>query len=534
MAKVYKIHPSVGIARVGQSQEGFFLAPESSGGARLEITQNGDVAFTGFKDSKYLIKRQAARFRVYEYDDDGAGNQTLIGEVKPHQATIRWTVKLVNSKAAGPTMTSRVSDLQGERVIVADYTKPPRNNPPPGFTRADLAANVALTVTGINQTPQRQFGKIVGRDVFIGEAVTDHSGRLVVLGGHGEAHSWQDPPAELGSYLNNPTWYDDVADGSVDAVLLSSDGQELPDKVIGAWVIIGPPDFAPDIAPIVSLYDVMVDAMVRANRLERPRTSYLDDVLPLLQRVAAYKWTNSETDIWVDIDAFLNDPNINLSDGSNTNKSIRQKVFDRLMDIMKPPEALTDFRFTKEVQLRALKDWVDGEHNFIPGHDPDRTQLNEAQEIDRAVLSATIGSGFFPGIEAGFTTTRASLYSEPLRFTRTQFEDVDNTVRTLESGFLTQRMACPWQADFTECLRNWWPAQRPDAAHYDKDLSEVEALFWDRGILLDNDADNADQAESKKNMVERVHRLGVIERAQLNGQDIYAEIGRDPTLPETA
>jgi hypothetical protein len=532
MARIYKIHPSIGIARVGQSKAGFFLAPEKLDGARHEIGNSNDIAFAGFKDNQYLVRRQAARFRVYEYEDDGAGKQTLVGEVKPEQATIRWTVKLASSKAAGPVMTEHRSDLQGERVIAPDYSGPLRNRPPQGFTQDDLAARLRFDVEGTNQAAAAQMGKIVGKDIFIGEVKTDHSGRLIVLGGFGVAVSWKNPPPKFQNFLNNATWYDDIADGPVDAVLVSPTGETLPHQVTGAWVLVAPPDFAPDIAPVVSLYDVMFDAMVRDNRLARPKTSFADDILPILQRVANLKWTNGNL-IWARIEAACANSQT-LSDPSNANQPARQKVFDLLQAIVDPnDEVLTDFRFTK-TQLAALNDWLVGGNMFLPGSDPNRPSLNEAEELDKSVLTATIGSGFYPGIECGFTSTRPSLYVEPFRFTRNQFTDVDGNKRTPEPGFFTQRMACPWQADFTECLRSWWPAQRPDIALFDENMAPVEQHFWDRGIIVGGDPHKAEESKSKENMIARVHKLGVIEKAAVGGRDIFREKGRDPALPETA
>lgn len=517
MARIFKIHPSIGIARVGASNQGCFLAPEEPGGARHELSNQGDVAFTGFKDAQHFTRRQGARFRVYEYNDD-----TLVGEVSPDKFKIKWKVTLAASKAAGPNMKDGHGP-QGEKVIIPDYTAQ-RN---PGIDPAQLTAKVTYDIAGSNQTAPAQLGSIHGRQINIGEALTDHLGRLVVLGGFGDAWSWEAAPPPLKSYLNNKTWYDDISDGPVDAVLENADGTPLPDKVVGAWVLIGPPDFVPDIAPIVSLYDVMFDAMVGAGRLARPNTSYANDIAPLLSRAAELRWTNGGS-VWSTISSMIDDPR--LKDPSAAAAQVRSDVFGALTGIQ--DAVLDGFRFTQHVQLAALQEWTAG--NFIVGPDPARPKLHEAHERDRIVLSAAIGSGFFPGIEAGFVCTQPSLYSEPFRFSRGQFTDTDGQQRTPEPGMFTQRMACPWQADFTECLRNWWPAQRPDQAMFDKDLNEVEELFWDRGILLGNDAENADKPESKKNMVDRVHKLGIIEKAEHAGEVVFAEKGRDPQLPESA
>ena len=52
-----KIHPAIGVARVGDSPDGFFVGPESP----------GDAGSDGpYKDGAGRIKRQAARFREAE------------------------------------------------------------------------------------------------------------------------------------------------------------------------------------------------------------------------------------------------------------------------------------------------------------------------------------------------------------------------------------------------------------------------------------------------------------------------------------
>src|SRR5215213_4964806 len=110
----FKIHPAIGIARVGDSPDAFYLAPEQAGGMPNELNADGtEQPVTKFKDAQGRVKRQAARFRVYGYDDDfkqgqelQAGQQittvlqksgqTMVAEVKD----IQWTVYLANKKAS--------------------------------------------------------------------------------------------------------------------------------------------------------------------------------------------------------------------------------------------------------------------------------------------------------------------------------------------------------------------------------------------------------------------------------------------------
>ena len=45
-------------------------------------------------------------------------------------------------------------------------------------------------------------------------------------------------------------------------------------------------------------------------------------------------------------------------------------------------------------------------------------------------------------------------------------------------GFITEKMALPWQADFADCADNWWPSQRPVNVTK-QDGTQAE---WARGI----------------------------------------------------
>src|SRR5262249_22667519 len=86
-----KIHPGIGIARVGNSQDldGFFVGPEVPGAS--------SPPGGGYKDTAApaAVKRQAARFRVFGYD--AAGN--VVQELTDGVAEMRWTVRLANKKA---------------------------------------------------------------------------------------------------------------------------------------------------------------------------------------------------------------------------------------------------------------------------------------------------------------------------------------------------------------------------------------------------------------------------------------------------
>jgi hypothetical protein len=83
----FEIHPTIGIARVGNSADSFYFGPELPGAL--------PKAPDGFKDPSGAMARQAARFRVYAY---GPRNEVL-GEV-PADVQVDWSVSVANKKAS--------------------------------------------------------------------------------------------------------------------------------------------------------------------------------------------------------------------------------------------------------------------------------------------------------------------------------------------------------------------------------------------------------------------------------------------------
>ena len=65
------------------------------------------------------------------------------------------------------------------------------------------------------------------------------------------------PPqnAPITSFADNDGWYDDWCDGPVDATVTLDDGRTL--QADGAWVACAGPNFAPEIPPSSTLYDVI-------------------------------------------------------------------------------------------------------------------------------------------------------------------------------------------------------------------------------------------------------------------------------------
>src|SRR5437764_15370541 len=82
------IHPSIGIARVGDSSDAFFIGPE--------LPYPTPAPEGGYKDTSGFLKRQAARFRMFGYDS----RNRVVEELTCDNAEIEWTVHVANKQAA--------------------------------------------------------------------------------------------------------------------------------------------------------------------------------------------------------------------------------------------------------------------------------------------------------------------------------------------------------------------------------------------------------------------------------------------------
>jgi hypothetical protein len=509
MSKVYKIHPGMGFARVGLSTQGYFLASETPGAAPIDIDAAGnEAAFGGYKDATKIMRRQGARFRVFEYDrDDASGRLSVVREITSADADIKWSVSLTSAKAEGKLMTA-TTGADGKRTIVPSDQN--RNDPPAGFTRADLKASVNLIASGNNAGPapgSEPVGRIVGKDLFIGEARTDSSGRLVVLAGRGHSASWDNPVKPMREYLNNPGWHDDIADGSVDAVV-TLPGQDAV-NAMGAWVFTAPPDFAPDIYSVTTLFDIAE----QATNVPLPAAlTYPQDIEPILLRASNMFFVNSRSG-WASVHRSFTTMT-NLGSNAQAAQSNRKTVGDLLS---LAASQMSDYVLTAR-QAQILDAWVNG--SFHEQADTTRPALSMPAALDRASLEHCVGGGFFPGIEAGTVLRQPTIYSELGRITRGNFTDFDGAIHQVVPGLISARMACPWQADFTECAGAWWPAQRPDIAG--RAAAGAAGPAWARGIIVNAE----DDPRSHQNMVDHFAQLGVIVKSG-NG---FTEVDRDPAL----
>lgn len=415
-----KIHPALGIARLGNSPNEFFVGPERP--------WDRTPPAGGYKDAHCRIKRQAARFRLFGYDQNG----TLVKEITVADGAITWTAHLVNRKAAGDGIaggTTRNPGVTGaaRQGLVID----------PGSRSLNGANQHAAFDTGVFKVPGGQA------TVALGEMRTDTQGHLLVLGGFGTSASPNG--TAINSTFDNHDWYDDTSDGPITASVTIS-GTTF--TASGAWVVVAPPRYAPPVDNIITLYDRLRDYHIQNGLLPAPGVpSYTKDIYPILQRAPRYAAV------------YQIPPNKHVWTHPVTNLTIAAGIVSR---VRKPDNTggdmpaiaagdLNDNHVTA-TQYAALDQWRNGNFtNDWVGVPTAATSITPSG-LDQAALENCVGAAFYPGIEAGrFLVQNPAIYSEPFRLNHA----------TVQPGEVTMRMAVPWQTDFNACGGNWWPAERP-------------------------------------------------------------------------
>jgi hypothetical protein len=488
VANIYRIHPAIGIARLGDSPDKYFVGPEAPG-VLPSLDQPGAPhdPDARYKDDQGRIKRQGARFRIYEHTLDDTGATTRVQEITATDAQIEWEVHLANRKAAAPKFFSPSrGDTRNEKT----------------HDKSQLIIDAGpQKVGGVEQRMKHLQGRFLDAvDVPLGDLLTDSAGRLILLGGFGRSQSPSGRP--LVGFADNDGWCDDTSDGPVRATIRLNGSTETIDAD-PAWVIIAPPDFAPPIENVVTLYDVVysmtakfVDTSLAVGN--DTKVSFTKDVYPIFRRVSNLHWVSDTAAIGHGEGSFGHFISRvpELASGQPEKAPLRNMIFRRLRnpkggggnmpklpnDADPDPDPNNTISLT-QVQYERLKRWTQGEFEADWPRDGEPAPLpldelpetEKPQALDRAALDACVGGGFFPGIEVGRIMLEESTYDKDRPF-RISAE--------LGPGTLTARMAVPWQADFHDCSiedgMDWWPGQRPNQVFRGQQRDDWMPPGWKR------------------------------------------------------
>jgi hypothetical protein len=424
--KSVRIHPAIGIARLGNSPEDFFIGPERP----LDRTP----APGGYKDANCMIKRQAARFRLFAYDESNA----LVKELTVADGDITWTAHLVNRKAAGEKYGS--SALRNASVVGAARDKLVID---PGNRSVTGAAQRALFDTGTFELPGA-----APKTVPLGEIRTDTDGHLLVLGGTGSSASPKGTP--LGGVFNSDDWHDDISDGPVSASIKIGADTFVAE---GAWVIVAPPKYSPPLDHVVTLYDRLQQFFIDHGLLPAfadPSPSYSRYIYPILHRALQVSWVESVAGYahqWshpVTADSIRSAIFMKLRKSDGTGGDMPQ-----LYDYTDP----SSWVHLTDTQYKIMEKWKDNSFTNDWAGEPAPPPAITPEGLDMAALENCVGSAFYPGIEAGqFLISDPALYSRAFRLDPAK----------VKPGDVSARMALPWQTDFFACQHLWWPPARPN------------------------------------------------------------------------
>lgn len=525
MAEIVRaaIHPAIGVARIGDAATAYYIGPE------VTTPQPEEPGF--YRDEAGALKRQAARFRIYGLDAEGR----VVRELTAADADITWTVHPVNRKAAWYQFQAALDIPEAATMAV------PRRNPDIPFAERGILVidpgPRSISGPDVSGGAEHAFdtGKFKDTVVPLGEIRTDDAGRLLFLGGRGASASPSGAPVyrpeDPNSFNNADDWYDDTSDGPVTAAVVL-DGRPLP--VEPAWVVVAPPNYAPDVISWRTLHDLLTDTYIESGRLPMPDiASFARDIQPVLERLTGLQWVNKGfaglfgaggpmdfTDPAL-IDKLATPP----AGGDDPWMELRRNIcnaFRAPHTIACEPsvwpwlygDAYGSFQSDdpnnylpmSPTRAALMEMWVEG--RFIDDrpsgpapHSIDQVPLEDQPAmLDKAALHFCIADAFHPGCEVTWPMRHGSMYQAPYRLrhrpagqpeqdygkelTQAVALSPGGPVYAQAPGDVTRWMALPWQGDTAFCrsgydaaydpyLPSFWPARVPNQVLTAEDYQTV-------------------------------------------------------------
>lgn len=481
---IFRVHPTVNFARFGTSDE-YYLSPETSagmpikmcnvtGGLPIQIDDDGNERFiksSDLRDRRGHLKRQAARFKLFVYDDDnhaqypqGSGREITIGSTLSDGRVVKdivWTVHVANKKSAAYNIVpsqginsykdGKVPQLRNpgvygdfdsvERLKKLMIDPGPRAIQASCNTSAQFSANSSASYVdenGIIQAipnypisfPADHYSRLYepsGALDSLGEMQTDEKGRLLVLAAKGKTAAKYD---EYGDYmpltgdLNNEGWFDDAADGPVSATIIFED--DSTQNAFGAWVVCGDPSYAPQIRNVVSVWDDVYDAWIReldlqpeiydskTKQFNPDYEPYFDSMLrPIFIAPALQRWTTNIPEMAVKAHDTINaitaddDPNQTIMAGLTFMRNPNKEEDKIGVPLM--PLSLGDAGqpFLSVSKTQYFFLNQWSQKKFSVKESP---RLGEGEMLDMASLSNCLGGRYVPGIEVSYTIRSPEIY----------------------------------------------------------------------------------------------------------------------------
>jgi hypothetical protein len=556
------IHPAMGIARVGNSESGYFFGPE--------VVNPKPASVGSYKDETGALKRQAVKFRVFGYNAAGEAVAELTSDI----AEIRWNVHVANKKAAWYQFQIALD------IPEASSADPSQLRNATVQDRSQLMIDPgARSIQGPSESGEQyrfDSGKFMGNTVYLGELSTDDRGRLVFLGGRGVSASHDGSIAQ--DFANNDGWHDDVSDGPVTAEVMIG-GRQIPTDA--AWIIVAPPNYGPNLRSVRSMYDLLLDTYVQAGWLPFPeKISFTRHIYPIFARMVDLQWVNNGFAVqfgWGGTNHFEDAGYLRkLASNADGHREWRREIFNMFRDpgrdglspvpwpwiygdaMNLPPVSARQHLALSATQRRMLEFWADGQfeadYDAAAGFPQALDEVPLADQptmLDEANLSFCLADAFHPGCEMTWPARHTSLYQAPFRIRLRTPNDaqpnygsqlmpevcmsVNGPLYAQGPGDMTRWMAVPWQTDTASCrsgyyagygakydsyVPTFWPARVPNHVFTLEDYSKVINLTLPREQRLELFRQRADwfrtlgsnvYPQPINTMVRDFGKMGVIE-----------------------
>ncbi len=491
----FRIYPSIGIARVGNGKaekDEVIFSPEVPWANLFETDQN-------YLTKEGAIKKQAQRFYIYACDKNGAP----VAKINPAEYKIEWTVEVANKKPFWYDFNNSLdlsiktknynlsSNFYKEQIapgISAALRNPNvlneglRKEGTPNYREELVNSPNAVTVkerqkkTIDGQFPfplKKSDGSLLAQKMSTTSkpvtlaTVENDKGTLIFYPADGISAALN--PSDLNTdFADNSNWYDDICDGRVTArITHKKTGKvfDLSDADAAAWVATAPPDYAPQIQPIATMYDLI-------SGIEKEKyTPEMSLVFPLFYRLYRMQWVNAGDFLSPSFRETIDELTANgkfqlLFKKEPGAKAERERIFNLFRNPKydynnepiipsKDTTDLTNFGSGTEtlklpfypgdginypgspaqwfavppILYQQLKNWKDGKFETPEDFDFEhidemgayyQRQFEEAAKDDsksallmtRAVLETLYGGGFHPGVELTWPMRHSQIYAE--------------------------------------------------------------------------------------------------------------------------
>jgi hypothetical protein len=498
----FRIYPSIGIARMGNGKaekNDVVFSPEVPWDNLYETDRD-------YINEDGALKKQAQRFYIYICDDEG----NPLRKISPDDYEIKWTAEVANKKpfwydfnnsldlsiqTENQNLSPNFYDEHIAPGISASYRNPnvlkqelrkegaPNfreelvNSPPPySVDKKNKRAKIKGYFPFIPPADHKKglVSKIAknmdttSKKVPLGKLEYD-DGTLIFYPGDGVSASLN--ASDLNTdFADNSNWYDDSCDGRITATIkhkVTGEEHKLNDAESAAWIATAPPDYAPQIQPLSSMYDLICGT---ANDEYTPELSL---VFPIFYKLYRMQWVNLgdflSPSFKEKIDKLTAEGRFKFiykKEPSAEADAVRLEIFnlfrnplyDYTNEPIIPSKDMTDLHnlgsgkdelkmpyyagdginypgspaqwFAIPPMLyEQLRNWKDGKFETPPGFnfknidemgafyrqqfaEAAKDEAKKASLMTRAVLESLYGGGFHPGVELTWPMRHAQLYKE--------------------------------------------------------------------------------------------------------------------------